>query len=125
LALKKENDDYFRVLKKHLQTLIEKDQTLKGKGLNKACGIINELKTEGSFLRNEVKKELKLRIQAKEFSSLIDLSETVKDAREFQEFLITKLGVLPENSIIMAAEEDQEKIYQHVDVDLGQEMNIP
>ena len=52
----------------------------------------------------ELKEELRERI--KNLSLPNDLPDTVSDAREFQKLLINTLGVLPENSIIMAASKD-------------------
>lgn len=49
----------------------------------------------------------------------IDLPETVNDARVLQQLFINTLGVLPENSIVMAENEDQDKIIQQVDTTLG------
>ena len=48
-----------------------------------------------------------------------DIAATVTDARDLQNLFINTLGVLPENSIVMATEDDKDKIIQQIDVSLG------
>lgn len=71
---------------------------------------MKDLRT-GPDTSQKLRDELVEQIKAPDFKMPRNLPEIIKDAYEFQKLLITKIGVLPENSVIMASKEDREKIY--------------
>lgn len=80
---------------------------------------MNQAKEDINYIEQDNKKELK-----QELTELIkaikvpeNLPSCVEDAFNMQNFFTAKLGVLPENQIVMATEEDVSSIIQEIYVE--------
>ena len=89
-----------------LKELTDEQKNEERKKLKK---ILQKIKAKN---RNQELKSVKISGEGKLF--YVNLEKTIKDCKNMVDFLITTIGVKPENSVIMANGEDYNEVIQEI-----------